>query len=171
MGAKIIILRGNAGSGKSTIASTLKSTIDKEIMYLEQDTFRHSILKVRNDENFGITRNVKAQGAILSLIHWGIDNCDYIIMDGIYSTPKYIPMFDEINKLNTEIYAYYFDIPFEETAKRHSTRDKAKLFDAETMREWYREHNYMPNLKETIITKDQSKNDIINMILNDIGEN
>ena len=37
----------------------------------------------------------------------------------------YSPLFKTANELyGMDIYAYYFDIPFEETVRRHNTRDK-----------------------------------------------
>lgn len=34
-------------------------------------------------------------------------------------------------------FVYYLDISFDETVKRHTTRDKSALFIAEEMKEWY----------------------------------
>lgn len=170
MSAKIIILRGSAGSGKSTISGALKEHLNHELLYIEQDMFRHSIIKVKNDENFGIRRNEQTIGAVLSLLNWAKDNCEYIIMDGIFSVPKYNEMFDQIKLMFNNIYAYYFDLTFEETANRHLTREKSKVFGVDVMREWYKEKNYLTQITETKITKDQTKEDIINMILKDIGK-
>ena len=170
MSAKLIILRGNAGSGKSTISAELKQKLNGEVLYLEQDLFRLNIIKVKNDENFSVRRNTQTIGAVLSLLKWGKDNFDYIILEGIYSVPNYTTMFDEIKKMFNQFYAYYFDLTFEETAKRHLTREKSKIFGVEAMREWFKEKNYLPQIEETKITKDQSKDEIVNMILKDIGE-
>jgi predicted ABC-type ATPase len=169
MSAKLIILRGNAGSGKSTISAELKQKLNGEVLYLEQDLFRLNIIKVENDENFSVRRNTQTIGAILSLLNWGKDNFDYIILEGIYSVPNYIAMFDQIKLMFNQFYAYYFDLTFEETAKRHLTREKSKIFGVDTMREWFKEKNYLPQIEETKITKDQSKEEIVNMILKDIG--
>lgn len=168
METKIIILRGNAGSGKSTISRALCEHFNDDVLYLEQDTFRLGIIKTKQDENFQVRRNVLTQGAMLAMLNWGLENCKYIIFDGIFSVKKYTNLIDEILKKSKNVYAYYFDLPFEETAKRHSTRDKAKLFDAEVMREWFKPHDYLPQIKEKIITKELTKEQIVSMILSDV---
>lgn len=64
----------------------------------------------------------------------------------------------------SDIYAYYFDIPFEETVRRHQTRSKAVEFGADEMREWWKEKDYLDLIKETVITEDKSKDEIVNEI-------
>ena len=47
----------------------------------------------------------------------------------------YSPLFKTANELyGMDIYAYYFDIPFEETVRWHNTRDKKQEFGEEDVR-------------------------------------
>ena len=64
----------------------------------------------------------------------------------------------------SDIYAYYFDIPFEETVKRHQTRSKAAEFGADAMREWWKEKDFLDLIKETTITEEKNKDEIVNEI-------
>ena len=48
---KLIILRGNSGSGKSTIAKELQSRFGTNTMLISQDVIRRDMLKVKDGEN------------------------------------------------------------------------------------------------------------------------
>ncbi len=65
-----------------------------------------------------------------------------------------------------DIYAYYFDIPFEETVRRHNTRDKKQEFGEEDMRRWWREKGFFSSvfLMKKIITSDIDADSIVEMI-------
>lgn len=66
------------------------------------------------------------------------------------------------------IYAYYFDIPFEETVRRHQMRDKRNEFGAEAMRKWWREKDYSDVLDERTIGLECDKDSIVNKIYCDV---
>ena len=59
---------------------------------------------------------------------------------------------------------YYFDIPFEETVRRHNTRDKKQKFGEEDMRRWWREKDFSSVFNEKIITSDIDADSIVEMI-------
>lgn len=100
---KLIILRGNSGSGKMTVSKELQKKFGKNTMYISQDIVRR-----------------------------------------------------------------YFDIPFEETVRRHQMRDKCNEFGAEAMRKWWREKDYSDVLDERIIGQEYDKNSIVNKIYCDV---
>ena len=60
--------------------------------------------------------------------------------------------------------AYYFDLPFEETLKRHQTKPNCNSFGEAEMREWWCYRDFVPVLQEKIITKEMGIVDIIKMI-------
>ena len=87
------------------------------------------------------------------------------MMEGIFIADWYRELFEAAIELyGNDIYAYYFDIPFEETVRRHQTRAKATEFGADEMREWWKEKDYLDLIKETTITEDMSKDEIVNEI-------
>lgn len=53
-----------------------------------------------------------------------------------------------------EIYAYYYDLPFEETMLRHETREKSREFGEEAMRRWWLEKDYLDLIPEQILTRE-----------------
>ena len=49
--AKLIILRGNSGSGKTTIAKELQKSLGRNTMFISQDVIRRDMLRVKDGEN------------------------------------------------------------------------------------------------------------------------
>ena len=116
---KIIILRGNSGSGKTTVARALQKKFGYNTMMISQDEIRRNILWVKD----GV--DTKALPLMIELMKYGYEHCDVVILEGIMYDEWYSPLFKTANELyGMDIYAYYFDIPFEETVRRHNTRDK-----------------------------------------------
>ncbi len=156
---KLIILRGNSGSGKTTVAKELQELFGRETMVLSQDMIRRDVLKARD----GI--DPPALPLIKQMLEYGSENCEVVIMEGIFIADWYRELFEAaIGLYGSDIYAYYFDIPFEETVRRHQTRSKAAEFGADEMREWWKEKDYLDLIKETVITEDMSKDEIVNII-------
>ena len=123
---KIIILRGNSGSGKTTVARALQKKFGYNTMMISQDEIRRNILWVKD----GV--DTKALPLMIELMKYGYEHCDVVILEGIMYDEWYSPLFKTANELyGMDIYAYYFDIPFEETVRRHNTRDKKQEFGEE----------------------------------------
>jgi len=140
-------------------------------LYIEQDNFRREIIKVSKDEDFKTKRDSLTKKAILNLLNFGNNLFKYIILDGIFSSDSYSDMFNEINNIFLNVYAYYFNIPFNETVLRHKTRKQSNEFGEEEMKKWYKENDLINEIKEKIITVSQTKDEIITMILKDISIN
>ena len=156
---KLIMLRGNSGSGKTTVAKALQELFGRNTMVLSQDMIRREVLKARD----GI--DPPALPLIKQMLEYGSEHCEIVIMEGIFIADWYRELFEAAIKLyGSEIYAYYFDIPFEETVRRHQTRDKSNEFGADEMREWWKEKDYLDLIKEVAITEDMSKDRIVNDI-------
>ena len=74
----------------------------------------------------------------------------------------YNPLFKVANELyGSNVYSYYFDIPFEETIRRHQTRSKSQEFGEEHMRGWWRKKDFSAVLKEQLITCEMDANSIV----------
>lgn len=161
---KLIILRGNSASGKSTVAARLQHIIGRNTMLIPQDFVRREMLYARDGED------TPALPLMISLLEYAREHFDTAIIEGITKSDWYRPLFQKAQEFYpNELYAYYFDIPFEETLRRHATRDKCGDFGEKEMREWWNDKDYLRYIPEKAITEDMSADDIINMILHDIG--
>ena len=161
---KLVILRGNSGSGKSTVAKELQSMLGNNTMLISQDMVRREILKVSDG------KDTKALPLLKQLLRYGYDHSEVVILEGIMVADWYRPLFElAVSLYGEDVYAYYFDLPFEETVKRHKTRSKAGSFGEEAMKEWWVEKDYSDVLNESKIPEELSKENIVQMILNHIS--
>ncbi len=164
--SKLIIIRGNSGSGKSTLAKKLQEKLGKETssLLLPQDLLRREIL--HTNDGF----NTQTITLLISLLNYGRNNCDYVILEGILKAEWYDKVFVEAYTLfSDEIYAYYYDLSFEETLKRHRSRNKSLEFGEIEMRRWWNEKDYLKKINETIFTNDDSLEKALYTICNDLA--
>ncbi len=117
MTSKLIIIRGNSGSGKTTLAKEIHHRLPRNTLLIPQDTVRRGMLNAKDGEN------TSALPLLENLLEYGYHHCSYTILEGILNAKWYADLFRKAQELfGSQIYAYYFDIPFEETMKRHQTR-------------------------------------------------
>ena len=152
MKPKLIILRGNSGSGKSTLAKQLQHRLGRNTMVIAQDVIRREILWVKDEPN------TPALALLIELLRYGHEHSQITILEGILYADIYQTLFEEAVRLFGEehIFAYYYDIPFEETLARHQTKSSQDDFGAEAMRRWWREKDLSPILSEQLLTEEVS---------------
>lgn len=132
MESKLIIIRGNSGSGKTTTAKSLQNYLGHGTLLVSQDVVRRDMLKVHDrDGNPSID-------LIRQIAEYGKDKCEFVIVEGILYKNRYGEMLNNLIKFynNQKVYTYYFDLSFEETVKRHNSRSKKMEFGEESLRHW-----------------------------------
>ena len=80
---KLIILRGNSGSGKTTIAKELQQVFGNNTMLISQDVIRRDMLKVKDGEN------TKALPLLEELLRYGRKHSEIVILEGILNAEWY----------------------------------------------------------------------------------
>ena len=156
---KLIILRGNSGSGKSSAARELQRKFGRGTLMIPQDTVRREMLWARDEEG------TKALPLLTELLEYGKKNCAVTILEGILYSDYYRPLFQRaIEEYGSNIYAYYYDLSFEETVRRHGTKPNRFSFGEEDMRRWWREKDYIGIIPEEIITAEVSLSEAVNRI-------
>jgi len=162
---KIIILRGNSGSGKSTVAKALQQKIGHGTFLVSQDNVRREMLWLQT--------GLHNQAVVLleNLIEYGFMHCEITILEGILHAVTYESLFSRIKELFTDnIFAYYFDISFEETLNRHSQKPNANEFGEAELQKWWRANDLLSNIDEKIITQDSSITETVERIYKSINE-
>lgn len=161
--AKIIILRGNSGSGKTTVANRLQKELGRGTLLISQDVIRREMLWVKDETG------TKAVSLLIELVKYGKENCDYVILEGILDAGIYKELFATIQaEYSSLIYAYYYDIPFAETLRRHETKANCKDFGETDMRRWWKEKDFIGFIPETILTANLTMEEVVSMILKEI---
>lgn len=159
MRGRLIVIRGNSGSGKSTVASELRHRMGYGTMLIPQDTVRRDIIRVADEQNnpsIELIANIAKYGNSI-----GYD----VIIEGILDKKKYGAMLSEIAHDFSEVYVYYFDLSFDETLARHSTKERSNEFGEREMRQWWVEKDYLNWPNETLLGSGLSKEDIIHTII------
>jgi predicted kinase len=161
---KLIVLRGNSGSGKSTVATKLRDRSGAKIALVEQDYLRRVVLKEKGETPDGDNIDL-----IYQTVTFAMGRGHNVILEGILTFEFYEKM---LRKLDARYHAffYYFQISFEETLKRHDTKQNPALkFGEKEMREWYRSDDSTKLEGEIIIPEESSIDEIIALIRADTG--
>jgi uridine kinase len=74
---KLIILRGNSGSGKTTVSRKLQGMFGRNTMLISQDVVRREILNVSD----GI--DTLALPLLKELLKYGSEHSEVVILEGI----------------------------------------------------------------------------------------
>ena len=74
---KLIIFRGNSGSGKSTIAKKLQNRLGQNTMLISQDEIRRNMLNVNDGED------TPALPLMKELLIYGSRHSEFVILEGI----------------------------------------------------------------------------------------
>ncbi|MEV1175391.1 kinase [Nonomuraea sp. NPDC049784] len=158
---QLIVLRGNSGSGKTSVARALREAYGRPgLALVSQDVLRREILR-ELDMPGGV--NI---GLIDTVTRYALDHGHHVILEGILTTARYGPMLESLRKDHSgRSHFFYLDIPFEETLRRHATRPQSAEFGAELMREWYVERDLLPGGYETVIPQDSSLQETVGRVL------
>ena len=163
--SKLVIIRGNSGSGKTTVAKGLQKKLGHGKMLISQDVVRREMLYVKDGEK------PKVEELLFQLAMYGKNNCDVVILEGILNSKWYNNLFERLLKeFENNIFAYYFDIPFEETLERHKQKPNAHQFGEAEMREWWHEKDLLQCIPETLLGQELEKDEIVNMMYEKVTE-
>ena len=168
---KIVVLRGNSGSGKTTIANRIRELIKKEyndnIVIISQDTIRREVLNVHDKDNSKMVIDF-----ILDLIKLSTSSGKNVILEGIFNRKYYEEMFITIKNMFKEesVIAYYFDLSFEETVNRHLGRKQKDEFGIEELKKWWIDKDYLECIEEKRICELDKIDDLSKEIVERIYE-
>ncbi|MBD3109232.1 kinase [Bacillus sp. AGMB 02131] len=165
MESKLIIIRGNSGSGKTTIAESLQNQFGNGTLLVAQDVVRRDMLKVHDrDGNLSID-------LIRQIAEYGKDKCEFVIVEGILNSTRYGEMLSNLIRFyNDKAYTFYFDLSFEETVRRHNLRSKKMQFGEDSLRAWWTPKDYLGVNGEIVLTNDMSQDDVLELIINRLQE-
>ncbi len=158
---KLIIIRGNSGSGKSTVAEKLRVALGGKVAIVGQDTLRRTILMEKDS-----SENKDIIGLIRQTIIYCLDKGYTVIVEGILSKPKYREVLVELmDYAPCESHVFYLDVSIEETVRRHSTKLIAPEVTEEKLRSWYQPKNYLNVPNEVIIDETSALEETVSLIL------
>jgi predicted kinase len=143
---RLVVVRGNSGAGKSTVAKELRAAYGRGVAWVSQDLMRRDILKEK-DRPGGV--NI---GLIDLVARYSLDNGYHVVLDGIFYADRYETMLTGLahDHLGVSCF-YYLDVSLEETFRRHATRPLAAEVSPDQMRDWYRPRDLLSRRRECLI--------------------
>lgn len=161
----LIVLRGNSGSGKSTIAKALQQHFGSGTLLIDQDVIRRNMLVVKDRPN-----NLSIE-LIRQIALYGNGKCEVVIIEGILNSQGYGAMLREvIVAYEKRAAVYYFDLPFEETVIRHETREKRHKFGEDSLKQWWNPKDFLRVEGEKSITELMTEEQIVQMVIQDVEQ-
>lgn len=162
--ARLVVLRGNSGSGKSSVAAGIRARYGRGVALVGQDNLRRTVLRERDapgGANIGLI-DLVARYALGSGFH--------VIIDGILHAAHYGSMLDAPHRDYQGMSRfYYLDVPLAETLRRHATRPQAAEFGEAEMRSWYRERDLLPSGIEQVIPAASSLEETVRLVMDETG--
>ncbi|PSK91776.1 hypothetical protein CLV63_11957 [Murinocardiopsis flavida] len=161
---RLIVLRGNSASGKSTVAQAVRGRYGYGLAVVAQDNIRRTVLREK-DVPGGV--NI---GLIDHVARYALDSSYHVVVEGIMHAERYAPMLERLCDDHRGLSrCYYFDLRFDETLRRHAGRPLAAEVDEEQMREWYRPGDLLPGEREQVIAADATEAETVARIMADAG--
>lgn len=155
----LVVIRGNSGSGKSSVAKAVRLAYGRGCALVEQDHLRRIILRERDDPG-GL-----APAFIDNTVRYLLGNGYHVVLEGILLERKYGAMVRALLADHRGTGSvFYLDIPFEETVRRHATRPQAADFTPDQMRGWYTERDVLGVDGEHVIGPDSAFDDTVALI-------
>ncbi|MEU5213702.1 AAA family ATPase [Streptomyces sp. NPDC020742] len=161
---RLVVLRGNSASGKSSVAAGLRDRFGRGLALVGQDNLRRIVLRERDRPG---AANI---GLIDTVARYALDSGFHVVVEGILYADHYGEMLRQLRADHRgPTHGYYLHVPFEQTLARHATKpDLAHIGEAQ-LRDWYRELDLLPGGVETVIDAESSLPETIDRILLDTG--
>lgn len=164
---RLIVLRGNSGSGKTTLARSLQRERGRDqVAVISQDVVRREVLWAHDRPGN------PAIGLMDLMARYALDRGLSVIVEGILHPDRYGDMILGLthDHRGTTL-SYFWDIPFEETMRRHATKAKAEEFGESEMREWWYGTALIDGLDEVLIGTDETPTSTLELVRGHCGWN
>lgn len=139
----LAVLRGNSGSGKSTVARELRRRHGRGCALVEQDYLRRTVLW-EHDFPGGLAPRLVASTARTALEH-GYS----VVVEGILTASRYREELLGLAEYRPTF--FWFDVSLAETFRRHATRPLAAEVTTDQMASWYLEADLLGVENEHVI--------------------
>jgi thymidylate kinase len=164
LSTKLIVIRGNSGAGKSTIAKQIRLRFDRQCALVEQDYLRRIVLR-ELDQPGGI-----APMLIAETVRFALDHDRHVVLEGILHAARYGAMIRTLLEQHLGAnFVFYLDVSFEETLRRHTTRPQANEFTADDMRSWYAPRDLLGVDGEHVVPESSALEDTVDLIGRVVG--
>ncbi len=162
---RLVILRGDAASGKTTTATSLRTALGARVALISQDHFRRELLHEPDRRKLSRDASVLIVSTARQALDLGYD----VILDGVFNLRDYSEAFERLYRDHlgsTRI--YQFDVGLEETIRRHAGRQLAQEFGEDKIREWHDGWQPLPWFDERRIGPEIGTDELVSIIVEDL---
>jgi len=161
---RLVVLRGNSASGKSSVAVGLRENFGRGLALVGQDNLRRTVLRERDRPG---AANI---GLIDLTARYALDAGFHVVVEGILYAHHYGDMLATLRAEHRgPTHGYYLDVPFGETLARHATKPIADDVSETQLRDWYRPLDLLPGDTETVIDAGSALHETVDRIMADTG--
>ncbi|GGZ22031.1 kinase [Streptomyces nitrosporeus] len=164
---RLIVVRGNSASGKSSVAAGLRERFGRNLAIVGQDNLRRTVLREHDRPG---AANI---GLIGLTARYALDNGFHVVVEGILYADRYGTMLQDLVRAHRGVsLCYYLDVPYAETVLRHRTKPDAEYLGqvtADHLSDWYREKDLLPDALETVIDAAATLDGTVRRILRESG--
>ncbi len=161
MPTTLVVLRGNSGSGKSSVARLLQDRFGLAVV--SQDVLRREVLGVSDDPGN------PAVDLIAQTARFALDRGFNVVVEGILRSDIYGPMLAGLaGEHRGDTHFFRFELPFEETLLRHRSKRGADFGESE-LRRWWRENDALPECDEQLIGSEHTSQSVVDLIAGTAG--
>ena len=151
--AKLIVIHGPTGVGKSTMAAKLYDSLEQPLDLVSQDAIYHDLLGGAGDP-----AKFEAVKLIELLVDQLIQDGYQVILEGLLRADRYRPVFKHMMG-DFDIQFIYLSAYPDTTSKRHAKREISELFSEDKVREWHNLSEPYGIGNEIIIQTDEQSED------------
>lgn len=164
MTSSLVIIRGNSGSGKTTVAREVRRRYGRGCALLEQDHLRRVVL--REHDSGGM--EAVAPGFIMATARAALESGYHVVLEGILHSGRYgEPLRGLVDAYGGRV--FYLDVSFEETVRRHGRRAEPVPVTAEQMRDWYAPQDLLRVRDEVVLPESMTFEEVVTAVLHDSG--
>lgn len=157
---RLVVLRGNSASGKSSVAAGLRERFGRGLALVGQDNLRRIVLRERDRP--GAANN----GLIDLTARYALDAGYHVVVEGILYAYRYGGMLAQLRAEHRgPTHGYYLDVLVDETLARHATKPIADDVSETQLRDWYRSRDLLPGGLETVIGADSTLHETVDRIM------
>ena len=154
------MIRGNSGSGKTSVAKAVRAAYGRGLAVVGQDNVRREILRERDVPSGA---NI---GLIDTITRYSLEHGYHVVLEGILTASRYATMLQALRRdhpANSTF--FYLDVSIEETLRRPMRMEVS----GEQMREWYRHLDLLSDDYETVIPENSPLATTVQQVLDESG--
>jgi GNAT superfamily N-acetyltransferase/predicted kinase len=157
---RLIVIRGNSGSGKSSVAAELRQAYGRGVAVVSQDLMRRVVLREPDHPD---AVNI---GLIDQTVRYSLAHGYHVALDGILAASRYEPMLSALAREHTgPSYFYYLDVSLAETLRRHETKPLRLEVSPADLPSWYKAQDLLTGIRERVIPESSSLGETVATIL------